>query len=415
MRRLAAFIAVCLVPSAATCARAQSALLDPASFHAQADLRASITGGEDGFLAGGFGKLREGGDNGQPEARMKVAAVDVAWTPQITWGLSGVVSATHQDGMKPDVDLSEAYVKYRTGPGSTRLTARAGLFWPPISLEHGGPMWLVEDSITPSAINSWAGEELKLLGAELTLDETVGSSQISLSGSVFRHNDTSGTLLSYRGWALHDVHVTANADLPLPPLSPMIAPYQANYTSPFRELDRHSGYYGRVEWRPPLPFRVNVLRYDNFGDRVTSRDNQTAWRTRFWNVGAAASLSGSTTFKAQAMWGNTLVGPDTPLGVPVDVDFRAVYLLLGHTTGAAHASVRVDWFDTTDNSYKSYDDNTEAGWSAMLALRYPLGLHADAVAELLHVESDRAGRSLYGGIPAQQSQTMLQASLRLHL
>jgi len=35
--------------------------------------------------------------------------------------------------------------------------------------------------------------------------------------------------------------------------------------------------------------------------------------------------------------------------------------------------------------------------------------------EVLHVESDRAGRALYGGIPARQDQTLVQASMRLHL
>jgi hypothetical protein len=415
MRRLAALIALCLLPFQAPAAHAQSDLFSPGTFHAQIDLRASVVGGEDSWLEHGFGKLREGGDNGDTEARLRVAAVDAAWTPTIAWGLSGLVSVTHQQGLEPDVDVNEAYLKFRTGPGNTRLTARAGLFWPPISLEHGGPMWIVDESITPSAINTWVGEEVKVLGAELTLDQHVGGSQIGVTGAVFRHNDTSGTLLSYRGWALHDVRIGADAELPLPPLSPMIAPYQDEDTYPFWELDKKTGYYARIEWRPPQPFAVNLFRYDNTGDRVSSRAMQTSWRTRFWNAGAVASLGERTTVKAQAMWGNTLVGPDTPLGVPVDVDFRSAYLSVGQDVGKFHLTARGDWFETKDNSFQFADDNNEDGWAAMLAAKRSFGRHVDGLVEVLHVESDRAGRALYGGIPARQDQTMVQASLRLHL
>jgi hypothetical protein len=415
MRRLAALIALLLLPLWASAAHAQADLFSPSTLHAEVDLRASVVGGETAWLDGGFGKLREGGDAGDTEARLRVAAIDAAWTPTIAWGLSGLVSATHQDGLKPDVDLNEAYLKYRTGPGATRFTARAGLFWPPISLEHGGPMWTVQDSITPSAINTWVGEEVKVLGAELTVDQRVGASEVALTGAVFRHNDTSGTLLSYRGWALDDIRAGPDVELPLPPLSPMIAQYQDSDTYPFYELDHRSGYYAKLEWRPPQPFAVNLFRYDNSGDRVSSRDGQTAWRTRFWNLGAVASLGERTTLKAQALWGNTLVGPDTPLGVPVDVDFHSAYLLIGHKLGNTQATARADWFETKDNSYQFADNNNEHGWAATFDLRRSFGRHIDGFAEVIHVESNRAGRALYGAIPAQQSQTMVQLSMRLHL
>ena len=45
------------------------------------------------------------------------------------------------------------------------FSARAGLMWPPVSLEHEGADWHVKDSITPSAINSWIGEEVRPVAA----------------------------------------------------------------------------------------------------------------------------------------------------------------------------------------------------------------------------------------------------------
>jgi hypothetical protein len=231
---------------------------------------------------------------------------------------------------------------------------------------------------------------------------------------VFLHNDTSGTLLSYRGWALHDLKATTGAEMPLPPLAPMIARYQEDYTSPFWELDDRVGYYARLDWRPPERFALNLFRYDNRGDGVSSYDMQTSWRTQFWNVGGVLALDDLTEARAQVLWGNTIVGPDTPKGHPVDVDFTSAYLLVGREIGGGKLSLRGDWFRTHDNSFVTADNNNEHGWAALIAYKHPIGDHVDALAELLHVDSERPGRALYGGIAAGQSQTIAQASLRLH-
>jgi hypothetical protein len=142
---------------------------------------------------------------------------------------------------------------------------------------------------------------------------------------------------------------------------------------------------------------------------------QTSWRTRFWNIGAMARLGDRTTAKAQFMWGNTLVGPDTPFGIPGDVDFDTAYLLISREVGEGKITVRGDWFETTDNSFVTTANNDEHGWAAMIAYKRPLAEFAEAVVELIHVDSERPSRALYGTWAAQQQQTMLQMSLRLHI
>src|SRR5262245_27921577 len=68
------------------------------SIEASADLRASVVGGEQSWLDGGFGKLRYGGDSdGDTVLRPRIASLDLAWKPQISWNFSAVVSATFQD------------------------------------------------------------------------------------------------------------------------------------------------------------------------------------------------------------------------------------------------------------------------------------------------------------------------------
>jgi hypothetical protein len=397
-------------------ALAQSDLIGEEAFDVNLDLRASVVGGETGWLDGGFGKLREGGDNGETQARAEIASADVAWKPQIGWNFSGLISFLWQPDLPGDeVGLSEAYIKFRSNPAATRVSARAGVFWPPVSQEHGGSTWQVTDSITPSAANSWVGEEVKVLGLEGTVERAIGDHELSVTGAVFLHDDMAGTLLTYRGWALHDVRVTTDADLPLPPLSPSSDPYQAPITTPFLEVDDRLGFYARADWTPPWPVTFNALYYDNRGDRVSSRAFQTSWHTRFWNVGAMATLGASTVAKSQVMWGNTLVGPDTPYGMPEDVDFTTAYLLVSRDIGPGKLTARGDWFETNDNSFVAADNSNENGWAAMLAYKTPIRDYADLVFEVLHVSSDRPGRALYGGIAAEQAQTILQSSIRFGL
>jgi len=383
------------------------------AFDGSIDLRASAVNGETGWLDDGYGKLRYGGDNGDSQGRVQVASADLAWKPRFGFNFAGLVSIIHQAGQSNAIDLNEAFLSFRSNPAPTRFSARAGLLWPPISLEHGGSNWEVADSITPSAVNSWVGEEVKVLAFEGKVEHRFGDQQVSLTAALFKHDDMSGTLLSYRGWALHDVRVTAWGHFPLPPLSPSKVPYQDRITNPFWEVDGRAGYYARVDWQTPWPVSVNLFRYDNEGDRLSTYDLQTAWRTRFWDAGATAALGERTTAKAQVLWGNTLVGPDTPFGYPTDVDFAAAYLLLSRELGGGKLSARGDWFETHDNSYVADDNNNEHGWSAMLAYKHPVTHFADAIVEVLHVESNRPARAVNGGIAAQQNQTQLQTSLRL--
>ncbi len=393
----------------------QADLFGADNIEASADLRASVADGEDSWLDGGFGKLRYGGNGGDTTPRARIAALDLAWKPRLSWNFSGLVSVTHQSQLDGDPDLSEAFLEFRSDPAATRFSARAGLFWPPVSQEHSGGSWLVTDSITPSAANSWIGEEVKVLGLEGTVETSLGEHELGLTGAVFLHNDMSGTTLSYRGWALHDVRVTMNGDLPLPPLSPSRRRWQDTITSPFWEVDDKAGFYGRADWTPPLPVTFNAFYYDNRGDRVSSRALQTSWRTRFWNLGAMATLGESTETKAQVMWGNTLVGRDTPMGIPVDVDFATAYLLVSHQVGAGKITARADWFETHDNSFVARDNNNEHGWAATLAYKRPLIDFADLVVEVLHVSSDRPARASNAGIAPEQDQTLVQTSLRFNL
>ena len=161
-------------------------VLGAQAFDGSIDLRTSVVGGETGWLDGGFGKLRWGGDDGDTQARARIAAADLAWKPQFSFNFAGLVSVRHQAGQSNDADLNEAFRSFRSGPAPTRFSARAGVFWPPVSLEHGGSTWQVQDSITPSAVNSWIGEEVKVLAFEGKLEHRFAGQSLALTAKLAR-------------------------------------------------------------------------------------------------------------------------------------------------------------------------------------------------------------------------------------
>ena len=377
--------------------------------------RAVVSNGHRSWVDGGLGKTRfDGTASGDYKARAVPTEVDLIWTPRFTRSLSANVSAAWQRDQEHDVDLIEAFVNFlpeRTG--TIGFSARAGLMWPEISLEHStGGAWSVVNTITPSAINSWVGEEVKVVGAEATLHAGLGEHEVSATAAVFGFNDTSGTLLSFRGWALHDEKATAFGHFPLPPLNNFIVHLQEDRTRSALEIDHRPGFYGRLDWRPPWPMGVAVFYYDNRGDPQAFRlTGQWGWRTRFLNVGLNADLGPDTRFLAQAMFGSTIMGFKTGGRVWVHTKFRSAYALVTHTIGRGALTARVEAFDTREHGSQMSPLESEDGWAATVAGRLNVTNNLTAFIEAMHVDSDRGTRANLG-IPAKERQNLLQASLR---
>jgi hypothetical protein len=383
------------------------------------DARLVLADGRDSWVDGGMGKTRfDGTDDGDFKLASVAAEAALIWQPQFTRSLNGLVSIVWQHDTTEDIDVMEAFATYippRTG--NTGFAFKAGLYWPEISLEHAtGGAWSTVYTITPSAINSWVGEEVKLVGAEATLYQSVGSHDFSLTAGAFGFNDTSGTLLSFRGWALHDQKSTLFGHFPLPPLNPFMTRAQEAVTESVLEIDDRVGFYGRAEWRPSPSIVLNAFYYDNRGDpEAFDPDLQWGWRTRFWNVGLVVDLGPQTRLIAQGMTGTTIMGfiPPTATVEWVDTRYRSAFALLTHQIDAGAVTARVDWFDTKERgSRMSPAEENEDGWAATAAVRWPVRDLFTLFVEALHVESTRGARMTRLAVPATESQTVLQAALR---
>jgi len=387
------------------------------AFELSGDVRLVAADGEPSWVNGGFGKLRSGSDS-DLRIRPQLGNLNLVWKPQFTWSLGAVVAGSLQGGERTEGGLSQAYLIFRPMRSNRlALSGRAGLMWPPVSLEHEGADWHVKDSITPSAINSWIGEEVRPVAAEATLAASVGQHKLRVTAALMAANDTSGTLLTFRGWALHDRTTLAFNRQPLPPLDGDVAGYQASFTHPLLDVGtgfgHHPGYYAKFAWQPPAPVRFELFRYDNGADpEVVNMDLEWGWRTRFNDIGIVADLGSGAELKAQALQGRTKMGfPDNGRRW-VDNRFRAGYVLLTRPFGSIRATARVEAFGTRNHGSDVDSEYDEHGWSAMLAAKRDWR-HFTGLVELLHVWSDNPSRE-HVEEPFRQAQTQLQAEVRMH-
>ncbi|MEA3080381.1 MAG: hypothetical protein QOD54_49 [Sphingomonadales bacterium] len=386
------------------------------AFEISGDVRLVAVDGEQSWVEGGFGKLRSGSD-GDFRVQPQLGNVSLVWQPQFTWSLGAIVVGSLQGGQRTDAGLSQAYLTFRPmRSDKLAFSGRAGLMWPPVSLEHESADWHVKDSITPSAINSWIGEEIRPLAAEASVAGSLGSHKVRATAALIAANDTAGTLLTFRGWGLHDRTTLAFRRQPLPPLGTLTG-YQAPFTHPL--IDLHSGfahrpgYYAKLSWQPPVPVRIELFRYDNRANpEDVNNDQEWGWHTRFEQLAMVAELGGGAELKAQALQGRTQMGYPEPDRRWVDSRFRSAFVMVTRPFGRFGLAARVEAFDSHNRGSLWDDEYDERGWSAMVAAKREFGPITGLV-ELLHVWSDNPARE-YAVEEPRQGQTQLQAEVRIH-
>ncbi len=391
------------------------------TIHALVDIRLAVSNGRTSFVNGGFGKIRyQGTSNGGYRADGGFYEADLIWQPRFGNELSANISGTWQRDKGNGPDLMEAFLNYLPTwtAGPVRLSGRVGLMWPEISLEHStGGAWSTVNTITPSAINSWVGEEVKVIGAEVTARASLGDHDFSATGGVFGGNDTSGTLLSFRGWALQDIKATATGYFPLPPRSSFLTLAQANQTQNTVEIDHRPGFYARADWHPPAPVGVALFYYDNEGDPQAVHQRPP--------VGLAHAVL-EPGYQRRRSAGNQDPGPGhdrlNDHGLPREWAGVGPYRLpVGlHPGGARLRQVRpdrrIESFQTREHGSEMLADNSEDGWAWTLAARVPINTYFTGFAEALNVQSRRGTRVDLGGLPSSfESQFVFQLAVRAKL
>ena len=380
--------------------------------HGYLDGRLVTAPAERSWVEGGLGKSRFG--DGGTAVRFGGAAL--VGTAQLTPSLLAFAGVQLQDHDRAGIDVLEAYLRWR--PVSTsrwRGSVLAGAFFPPVSLENDAIGWTSPWTLTPSAINSWVGEELRAVGVEGRIERRGGWATWELRGALFQRNDPAGNLLAVRGWSLSDLTYGLGSRLREPDayLRDEGEEPPRRY-DPFRRIGQHWGAYAQLTWRAPGQGRVSLMHYDNHADPTAwvsyeGGDRLYAWRTRFWSLGATTD-TGPITWIAQAMDGDTVIEPVANLSFTTR--YRAAFLLAGWNRGAWRPTLRLDHFSTRELPKTPGLHAGEHGNAITAALNWRPHDWLRLTVEALHIDSTRTVRVDYG-LPPRVRGTQLQLSARL--
>jgi hypothetical protein len=301
-----------------------------------ADVRAVAPADPQSWLHGGLGKFRYGGQQkfgteGVLQAELNLDDVHL-------------VSVLRADPDTPSVvDALETYLRYDRMAGDIGWSVKAGAFFPTISLENDDLGWTTPYTLTPSAINSWIGDELRTIGSEATLRWKSDLGVLSLIGALTCCNDEAGVLIADRGWSMNDrpFGLFERERLPDATLRIFRAPVPGR-TGMFDEIDGIVGWYAGAAWQLPGIVKLTVTRYDNQGDPAAASSRDMAWRTKFWNFGARTQF-GSLVLIAQQLSGYTAV---EVRGTENVTKFQSGFLLGSYDMGDWRVSLREDLFQT---------------------------------------------------------------------
>lgn len=311
---------------------------------------------------------------------------------------ANLTTLAYSDGEKR-LGVTEAFLQYNPLSQGWLTRYRAGVFYPVFSTENSAAAWQSPYTYSYSAINSWIGEELRIKGIEAEFVRLGRrhrqSFDLSFVGAVYMGNDPLGTLLSWRGWAIHDrqsllgervemanYRTLNQANLPQP-----------TWVQPFEEIDNRPGYYLGVHYKERGKHDLRVYWYDNLADPKTIADNnQYSWRTKFGSIAWQYKINHSLTLLTQVMSGSTTMGGHFGVGV----DFFSGYAMLSQKTDLGRFSLRFERFAVSEFDGNTQDLNDSDGNAIAAAWRFPFSEHIELGAEYLSVDTYNENQKLWG-------------------
>jgi hypothetical protein len=391
------------------CAVAGSTAAHAGDWNLSLDLRAVSADSRESFLGGGQGKFRfDEQHNG-----LRLGRLFGSWNQRIGESFAAHMEASTWDNYdKSFVDFTEAYMEYapRRAAGFTPRV-RLGAFYPPMSLENRAAGWETPYTLTPSAISTWVGEEVRTIGLEGQID-WLGAHRgrgldLQLTAALFGWNDPIGTMLAFRGFAFHDRQSTlfGRVGEPVPSNAPKREPF-------LHEIDRRAGYYVGAQARYLDSAVINVLHYDNRADPTAYAPSLRAWawETRFDAAALRVDTLTGWSFLAQWLSGETFIAPN---GALREWRFDSYSTLLAKSVGRHLFTVRYDDFEVERPSPAASGNERGHAWAAAYSVEY--GENWRVTLEWLQVESNVTSRRIQLGEPEFARESKLELGVRYAL
>lgn len=304
--------------------------------------------------------------------------------------------------------ITEAWLNWSPLPMSGyRLRGRAGVFYPAMSLENTDLAWTSAYTQTFSALNSWIAEEVKTRAVEFSVSRPgrffKSDHSFQWVGALFQGNDPAGSILTWRGFALHNLQTAIGERVDFANYPSIAAggevELQPAWVEPNRELDHKTGYYLGAHWLHKDQSEVRLYWYDNRGEPTTFKQGQYAWDTRFISLAAQHQFSEQWRLLAQYLTGDTAMGQNA-----VVADYLASYLMLNYQQDKHSISARYDHFEVKDKDQTLTDDNNGKGHSWTLNWTYQWTEHFSLAAEHSTLRSWQPNRTQWPGWQAEAKQ-----------
>jgi hypothetical protein len=396
---------------------ALAALLQPLraaadGIEAGADVLAVSSNGTTSFLNNGLGAVRFDSDH----QGLQLDNVRLGYRGTAAEIVHFTVEAvSYGDRDANPIDLTEAFAEIRPFPhGPWRSRLKIGAFYAPISLENRLPGWRSAYSLSPSAINTWVGEELRTFGAEYDLDwlgrQRGHDWELSLGGSVYGWNESAGELMSERGWAIHDRQSTLFAKF---------GTAEPGAIADERLLTdagaNRAGYYvdGAAKYLDALELRA--LHYDNRANpgAYSEEANNYPWQTQFNSAGVRWTPSTHWTLISQWLHGSTC--SDAEDDEYYCWSFESEFLLLSWQLGPTRLSGRYERFDMHQSVPSGAPDGyRDQGHAWTFACERAFNRYLSVALEFIQADTSLNER-LEFGLPQGATERELELALRLHL
>lgn len=364
-----------------------------------AAVRGVDASGPASWLERGFGRLEAGGGETQLFAS---AHAGLDWAPSNYFDVhvSGTARRDPEEFGGEQAGLVEAYADVRLIRGFDELQLRAGQFFLPTSRENRDPLWASPYTINFSALNTWIGQEVRPIGADLSYRHTTdGGNVITAAATAFQGNDTMGTLLAWRGWSTGDRISTYGEVLPLPPIGSLDTYFfrqRDDGSKPFGpDLDGKTGYSARLRYSIPQRGSIQYTWLDNRGDLELYR-GEYAWATRFQLVGVDWGDPDGFAVAAEYIKGTTEMGTFANY---VESGFHAAYLLVSQKKNRTRWSARYEVFGASELDHTDAERNDEDGRAWTLTWMYDVSRSIRAALEYTQVSGDRPAAQQYGFDP----------------
>jgi len=329
-----------------------------------------------------------------------------------SWSVDAILNL-HQDG-NDHLGFTQAFALYKPlSPNKIKFKSRIGFFYPSMSIENVAEGWLSPYTYTQSAINSWIGEELRTAGAEFAFFSNGRARRSAWSWEanlgIFKGNDPLGSLLTWRGFAMHDrqsLHSDRVNFAPIPTIIREDLIDSPAWVDPFTEIDGRWGFYVGAHLRYFRQSEARYYYYDNRADPSALNSLRLyAWRTKFHSLALQHNINRQWRFMSQIMDGSTNMGPNI-----VFADFTSWYIALRYLRDKHSITARYDWFDVREDDTVPIDQNDSDGYGLTLAWRYQLDPQWEIGAEY-HYNQNSVANRVQLNVPIKQTQSQSRVVL----